>query len=203
MDRLRKKKKLLGVEREASIVRKKVNIQKILLGTIATAGILSLALLAPNALQILRILDGGKTRRKNPKYIFGTAFEKLLEKDFIRIDKTTKGKFVRLTESGKNALGEMIARQPDQRKHVRWDGRWRVVIYDIHDSRKTTRQKLMRTIREFGFVRLQDSVWVYPYDSEALLILLKSYLKTGREILYMVVEKIEGDETLKKHFELP
>ncbi len=163
---------------------------------------MSLALLGPNALQILRILDGGKARRQNPKYLFGNSFEKLLGKGFIRVEKTASGKFVRLTEYGKRALAEMIAKQPDQRKHRSWDGRWRVVIYDIRDSRKTTRQKLMRTIREFGFVRLQDSVWVYPYDSEALLVLLKSYLKTGKEILYMVVEKIEGDETLRKHFDL-
>jgi hypothetical protein len=67
-----------AVERGAKTVRRRTNIQHVLLRTIATAGVLSVALLAPNALQVLRMFDGGKSRRMNPKYLFGSAFEKLL-----------------------------------------------------------------------------------------------------------------------------
>jgi CRISPR/Cas system-associated endoribonuclease Cas2 len=191
-----------NIESEARKVRMRVNIQHVLLHTIAAAGVLSLVMLAPNALQVLRMFDGGKVRRKDPKYLFASAFEKLLAKKVIMIETTERGKRVRITELGKYELARMVARTPDTRKHKRWDKRWRMVIYDIKEERKATRLRLQEMLRSFGFYRLQNSVWVYPHDTEALVILLKADFKIGGEVLYVVVEKIENDSSLKKHFGL-
>lgn len=190
------------VESEARRVRRRTSIQHVLLHTIAAAGILSVALLAPNALQVLKMFDGGKARRMNPKYLFSSAFDRMLMKGLIRIDRTTKGSFARLTDAGKNELAKYVARHPDTRRHGRWDGRWRMVIYDIREQRRATREQLKELLRAFGFYRLQHSVWVYPYDSEALLILLKANFKLGNEVRYLVVEQIENDRKLKSIFNL-
>ena len=61
---------------------------------------------------------------------------------------------------------------------------------------------LQRTLRAFGFYQLQASVWVYPYECEELLILLKAEFKVGRDVLYRVVEKVEGDDKIKEYFGL-
>ena len=53
-----------------------------------------------------------------------------------------------------------------------------------------------------GFVRLQDSVWVYPYDCEDLIVLLKADFKIGKDVLYMIVDEMEGDTHLRKEFGL-
>ena len=190
------------IEHEAAVVRRRTNIQKVVLRTVATAGLLSVALFAPNALQVLRMFDGGKGRRLNPKYLIGNAFEKLLAINFIEFVNTKKGRFVRLTESGKLKLGGMIARSPDARVGKRWDKRWRIVIYDINEKRKVTRNHLQRTLLNFGFCKLQNSVWVYPHDCEDLIIMLKADFKIGSEVLYMVVEKIENDMSLRRYFGL-
>lgn len=189
------------IEAEARRVRVNTSIQHVLLRTIATAGLLSVALLAPNALQVLKMFDKGKSRRMNPKYLFGSAFEKLLMKGMVTIENTAHGKFVRLTEKGKFALESKISRAPTN-KPRRWDKRWRVVIYDIREQRKSLRLKLKDVLRAYGFYRLQDSVWVYPYDCEDLLILLKANYKIGNEVLYLVVERVENDKRLKDHFAL-
>lgn len=190
------------LEQEAKIVRRKTNIQKVVLHTIATAGVLSLALLAPNALQVLRMFDGGKTRKHDPRYLIGTAFEKLCARGFIVIENSPDGKRVHLTKEGKILLARTVASSPDSRKKARWDKRWRMVIYDIREERTGTRIKLRRSLQSFGFYKLQNSVWVYPYDCEALLILLKADFKIGRDVLYVIVEKIEHDVHLKEHFGL-
>lgn len=57
-------------------------------------------------------------------------------------------------------------------------------------------------MRTLGFARLQDSVWVYPYDCEDVMALLKADLKLGAAMLYMVVEHIENDTHLRKQFSL-
>ena len=192
------------IEDEAKVIHRRTNIQKVILRSIATAGVLSLALLAPNALQLLATVDNtsGRKRRMNPKYLIDSSFAKLLAKGHVRIEHGPKGKLVRLTDEGKRALGRMIALTPDQRKHRRWDKRWRMVIYDIKEKRRGTRVALQRNLRSFGFYQLQASVWVYPYECEDLLVLLKADFKIGRDVLYGVVEKVEGDEQMKEYFGL-
>ena len=51
-----------------------------------------------------------------------------------------------------------------------------------------------------GFMRLQDSVWIYPYDCEDLIALFKADSKIGKDILYMIVEALEYDEPVKSYF---
>ena len=57
-------------------------------------------------------------------------------------------------------------------------------------------------LRSFGFICLQNSVWVYPYECQEIIDLLKQYLELKEEALYMTVESIENDKWLKKEFEL-
>lgn len=190
------------MERGAKEVRRRTNIQHVLLHTVAAAGLLSVALLAPNAMRVLGVFDGGKKRRMDPKYLFGTAFERLFTKGMLTVEHTEYGKHVRLTDKGQHELARMVARKPDTRLHRRWDKRWRMVIYDIKEERKLVRMQLQECLSAFGFYKLQQSVWIYPYDCEALLILLKADFKIGQEVLYVVVEKIENDQKIKEYFEL-
>ena len=196
--------KIMTVEAGAREVRRRTNIQKIVLRTIATAGILSVALLAPNALRLLAVTEKGegKRRRMNPKYLIDTAFGKLRTRGLIMIEEGPGGKIIRLSKEGEHKLGTMLAKSPDTRKHKKWDRRWRMVIYDIPEVRKGTRIALQRTLLAFGFYQLQASVWIYPYECEELLILLKADFKIGKNVLYGVVEKVEGDEKIPEYFDL-
>lgn len=49
-----------------------------------------------------------------------------------------------------------------------WDGRWRMVVFDVAEVDRTVRQKLRRTLREAGLGRLQDSVWISPQPLDSL-----------------------------------
>ena len=57
-------------------------------------------------------------------------------------------------------------------------------------------------LESVGFAKLQDSVWIYPYDCEDLVALLKADFKIGKDALYLVVEEMEGERDLKRHFSL-
>ena len=190
------------VEQGARKVRRNTSIRHVLLRTIAGAGLLSVALLAPNAMQVLRMFDGGKRRKMDPKYLFGTTFEKLLLRGMVVIVHKDGGKYVKLTAEGKHELARMVGRSPDERKHKRWDKRWRIVIYDIKEERRLLRMRLQGILSTFGFYKLQNSVWIYPYDSEALVTLLKADFRIGGEVLYMVVEQVENDRKIRDHFGL-
>ena len=88
------------------------------------------------------------------------------------------------------------------KKPKRWDGKWRVLIFDIPERRKSVRDKVRLTLTAIGFKRLQNSVWVYPYDCEDLITLLKADFKIGRDLLYLIVDSIENDAILRDWFDI-
>ena len=183
-----------GIEHKSRRRRTNANLQKIILETIASAGILGLALLAPNALQALKSLGFKKSRRIES---IKEARKRLVRASLI----SYKNNSLELTKKGEAKLGQLELREYKIKKPNKWDKRWRVLIFDIDEKRKSLRDKIRNTLMSIGFIRLQDSVWVYPYDCEDLIALLKTDFKVGTELLYMIVDSIENDAVIKKQFD--
>jgi CRISPR/Cas system-associated endoribonuclease Cas2/predicted transcriptional regulator len=192
-----------NLEQEIKKKDKRKNIQKIILSTIFAVGVLGVALVAPNILSAIKKLEGSFKRKKNLKYSINDSFARLREKGLIEIVEINGKKVARLTEKGESKLDFLEKHNFKLKIPKKWDGRWRVVIFDIKESRSKTRFLLRKTLSQIGFVRLQNSVWLYPYDCEDLISLLKADFKIGKDVLYMIVEKLENDWPFIKEFNLP
>ena len=84
----------------------------------------------------------------------------LEDNQFLESDLVSGDRVYRLTERGRmHALG---GRDPEQQWVRSWDGRWRMVVFDIPNKRTTQRVKLRRYLKDQGFGCLQNSVWVTP-----------------------------------------
>lgn len=187
------------IETEARRRRRRGYIRDALLASLVISGVVLVASIAPNAFAQLRYLPSMK--RAQLRYQTKTTLGRLAAQGLIKFEKRDGKSYARITPSGKKALA--LAQQKAtliEGKKRRWDKRWRVVIFDIQERRRRTRDRLRITMRELGFVHLQDSVWVYPYDCEDLMALLKADLKLGSAVLYMVVEHIENDKHLRAEF---
>lgn len=176
-------------------------MEKAALGAIASVGIIGMAILAPNAIQALE--QTGLIKRRNyTKRSANRAIERLLEKGWISIEQTPRGKMVRLTGHGEAILRIAEASEYKFKKPKRWDKKWRIIIFDVSEKRRSTREKLRLTLIQIGFIRLQNSVWVYPYDCEDLIKLLKADFKIGKDVLYIIADSVENDSALRKSFSL-
>ncbi len=185
------------LEHEARRTRRNKNVQRAVLLTVGAVGIIAVAAMAPNALQLL-----GYGRKKGKfTYQAKTAAGRLAEKGYIVFVESGGKKYIRITPLGERAL-MLVQGQMQSRRKRRWDKRWRLVIFDVPEYRRRIRDKLRRQMSSFGFVRLQNSVWVYPYDCEELVALLKADLHIGKDVLYVIVEKIENDLQIRKLFGL-
>jgi phenylacetic acid degradation operon negative regulatory protein len=72
----------------------------------------------------------------------------------------------RLSESGRLlALG---GRDPIAQWTRPWDGRWRMVLFDLPEARASARVKLRRFLQNSGFGFLQNSVWITPDPLNAI-----------------------------------
>lgn len=178
-------------------------IGQIVLGSLAGVGMLTLTLAAPNIFQVLKTIEGfnqKKYRRyRSPAYL-RTVVKRLERKKLIKVYKRRGEVVLSITEKGKRKL---VRHQLQERKAVKsWDGKWRMIIFDINEKVRWKRDELRQDMQEFGLIRLQDSVWVYPYECEEIINLLKSQYGMGEELLYIVAAEIENDGHLKKKFHL-
>lgn len=92
--------------------------------------------------------------------------EKFLEQQGARKGASLDERACRLTESGRIiAMGGI---DPVTAWERPWDGRWRLVLFDLPETRNKQRVKLRRVLKDLRFGYLQNSVWLSP-DSLATL----------------------------------
>jgi len=82
--------------------------------------------------------------------------QKLVERD----PATPDDRLYRLTWRGR--LHTLGGRDPEARWSREWDGRWRLVVFDVPMGQDTHRRRLRRYLRDRGFGYLQKSVWITP-----------------------------------------
>lgn len=191
----------MGVlERSAKSKRRWGTFRRSLLAAAAVGGVVLIAAAMPNVAQLLKYFPGYKKGARFNYRTKSTLGRLVATGHLVFVEKNGK-RYARLTEKGKRAFELETMRRPPIKK--RWDRHWRVVIFDIPERRKSVRARLRRFMKEYGFVRLQDSVWIYPYDCEDLIALAKAHFHIGADVLYMIVERLERDNHLRQHFSLP
>jgi len=187
----------MGVlEKESKTRSRRANIQKLMLASVAVAGGISVALVAPGVLGAMGKL--GLIPSARQLEIIKRSRSRLVARGLL----VYQGNMLRLTAKGEQVLRRLELHDFKLRKPKRWDRKWRILIFDIPERRKGLRQKIRYTLKAIGFVRLQDSVWAYPYDCEDLVTLLKADFKVGKDLLYLIVDSLEYDKPLKEYFGL-
>ena len=190
------------LEKSSRKRQRKANIKYALLASVAIAGLIPFAIVAPNALQLLKssgLLEGIKNLRRGSIY---NARRRLITQGLLEFEQTGRGKFLRITPIGEKVLRKLELHNFKLKKPKRWDKKYRLVIFDIREAKKRVREQIRITLQQIGFYRLQNSVWVYPYDCEEVITLLKADYEIGSEVLYIIAEEIENDYKLREFFEL-
>lgn len=177
----------------------RVDVQHILL-TAVGSGVFSMGALVENALRTLTAFKKDDRRYRSSYYV-QNAIGKLQKNGLLRLDKKGSTSLARLTGEGERELEKYTA-ESETLKPKKWDGKWRLVIFDIKETKKGKRDRIRRNLVRFGFEKLQNSIWVYPYECEDLITLLKADCKIDKEVLYIVSEKIPDDGWIKKKFGL-
>lgn len=172
---------------------------------IAVAGIIGVALVVPNALQALARLGlVPKGRGTYKRYYVNKAFQKLTDRRLIVVHKNRYGKEnVCLTKKGLDVLAKYQIKEAVPKIPKQWDGKWRVVVFDIREQKRDLRASIRASLKDFGFVFMQQSVWIFPYPCDEFVSLLKLSFHLRNAIRYMVVEELDDDVFFRKFFRLP
>lgn len=178
-------------------------MKNLLLRSIAVTGVISVALIAPKMTRLLKELDRPAKNRARLYQRITQGLNRLEQNGLVTVTGKYAERRVKITEKGREMMeqiefGEYVIPEP-----AFWDGKWRVLIFDIREKRRRTRTQLRRLLHGAGFVRVQDSVWVYPYPCDEFVSLVRAHLRSGiGEMRIFVAEALESDKDLREHFKL-
>ncbi len=84
-----------------------------------------------------------------------------------------------------------------------WDGKWRLLMFDIPERNSWARNLLRTKIREWNFAHIQRSIFITPFDCEKEIGAVLERLELQDAVFLMTVEHAGSlQNLLKKQFRL-
>lgn len=169
-----------------------MNIRK---GSLSYWVLLSLETVAKNSSILENFTYSGQMRAikgintQPSKKTLAETIRRLRLKGMVECERQQDGQIVlKLTSLGREFL--------DAKNDTVNDGKYRIIIWDIPESKRTIRNLLRRRLKDWGFVSLQRSVWVSQIN--VTFQLRKLIADLGIEKWVIVIES--DDPTLQSLF---
>ena len=132
------------------------------------------------------------------------SLEKLEGNEIIDLDEKDGEIFVKLKD--KNNLTvikySIKALLDYKKKEKKWNRKWFLVFFDVPEIQKNKRNYLRRFLIYIGFHRYQKSIYIFPYECEKEILLIKKIVEGAKYMKYIVAEKIEDEKIVKPLFKL-
>jgi phenylacetic acid degradation operon negative regulatory protein len=110
-----------------------------------------------------------------------------------RRDEKTGQRVMRLTAKGL-AAGR-VGDDPEQRWHRAWDGKWRMILFDLPEEQRATRHLLRQKLRVSGFGCLQRSAWISPDPLESLALELRALAVNAANLVLLDATPCGGESS--------
>ncbi|MFA6536756.1 MAG: hypothetical protein WC250_02155 [Candidatus Paceibacterota bacterium] len=107
-----------------------------------------------------------------------------------------------LTERGKEAgvlcnLDKLKLKVP-----AKWDGNWRIVIFDVPEKLKVVRESLRMHLNNLGFIELQKSAFIYPFPCFEEVSEVVNFYGAEKHVRMITASAVDNEESLKIQFDL-
>ena len=156
----------------------------------------------PKALKpLLGILSRKYSAKRRANFIKSLSY--LERKRLVSIAEKEGQQILTLSEDGKKRVLHFNLDQMAIKKPRRWDGYWRVVIFDIPERKKQGREALRSKLKQLGFHQLQKSCFIHPFDCRSEIDFISEVFEVSPFVNLIVAKEIDGTTHLRKVFGLP
>src|SRR3989338_7057767 len=107
-----------------------------------------------------------------------------------------------LTKDGEKKALKFRFDDMEIKKPKKWDKQWRIVIFDIPEKFKRAREALREKLKELGFVELQKSVFVHPFESKDEVDFIVEFFAIRPYVRFLRSDFITNEADLKLRFKL-
>ena len=158
------------------------------------------------------LADAGGLMSASYKQIYGFTPRKYKKSNFLsgvryalrtgKIEKIIKNNqvYFRLTGKGEKKLVRDFPLIWFQKQG--WDGLWRILPYDIKETKRYQREKLRDRLHQLGFRQFQKSVYLCPYPIEKEMVDFLKTLKLEGKVHLLLCQEIVGVEDRELAIEL-
>lgn len=178
-------------------------LTKTILAALLTGAAIFVALSSPQGTR--RLLKGLgyelKKGRERERFLWTIAYlrrRKYISQHYAK-DGTVK---IVLTEEGKKRALRYNLDTLALPRAKHWDGKWRIIAFDIPEKKKTGRHALTDQLKKLGCVMLQKSLWAWPYECKDEIDFIAEMFEIGPYVHYIVADSITSEKFLKYRFKL-
>jgi len=146
----------------------------------------------------------GENWKEIEKRALRRAIKSLYESKFIKAkyNKKKDAVTVVLTQDGKKKAITYKIFEEKIKKPKKWDGKWRIVLFDIPEWRKKDRDAFRLHLKHLEFYEFQKSVFVHPYDCRNEIDYIIETLNIREHVRFIVADTLDNELHLKQHFRL-
>ncbi len=147
-----------------------------------------------------KFLDWYESQDKGRRQRIRKTFFQLRRNRLVE-EKEINGKQVlMLSEDGKRRVLEYRIDDMKFNFSKRWDGKWRLVIFDVPERFKKAREVLREKLKEWKFYALQKSVFVTPYPCNDEIDFITEFYRISPFVRIVEAAKFDGAEDVKEFF---
>ncbi len=187
------------------VIRKNSRPYKILKYLAASAGILVVSTISPlGGANLVRALVREYFRKRSfEKSKFLRDLRNLQVRNLINWEDLGDGRVrIILTKGGKEKVLTYSVDDIRLNKEGGWDGKWRLVMFDIPHRHKLARDSFRIKLKGLGFYPIQKSVYITPYPCEDEIDFLTSLFNVRKHVLVIYVSHFEGESKLRHYFNI-
>ncbi|MFA5997253.1 MAG: hypothetical protein WC791_02065 [Candidatus Paceibacterota bacterium] len=177
----------------------KDEVVEIILSTLLVVGVLAVAVTMPNAVQLFKYFGP-----KNSKEQWGIrrSVSRLEKSGYIGKRKMQGVEYYVLTAAGKERAMRYKLKSMTIMRQKKWDGLWRIVMFDIPEDKKFARRALGHSIQKLGCVQYQKSVFITPFPCADVIDFAGECFDVRKHIRIITAKDVEGVGSIKKHFKI-
>ena len=173
-------------------------------GTFLAASIVfpGLPLIARPLIKSLNDAKRAKDQKEWEKYNqwrLRQIIKRMQNSKYVEIKEENDMQLVKITKKGREKLLKYDIEKM-QLDESSWDGKWRLIIYDVITPKRNNSEMFRRTITNLKLLKLQKSVYLTPFRCEDEIEYLRQVFEIGNEVLILTVKNLENEEAYRKYF---
>lgn len=130
----------------------------------------------------------------------GRIIKRLEKQEMISMTQEGNEIKIEITQKGKRRLLEYDFENLEIKARKR-DGKWRLIMFDIPNEKKVSRDAFRKKLVQIGCLMLQESVFVCAFPCKKEVDFLCHYLEISDYVTLATLEKIErGQQLIFKRF---
>ena len=184
---------MVGIKKKTTAVQ--------ILKAIALSGMVVVAMSSPyfglGVLKGIKNYNDKKTWRK-----FYNSLHYLKRRGYVKINNHGDQLNVVLTKNGKKIFETVNIETMEIQHHGNWDKKWRIVIFDVPNTKSKNRIAFSQKLRNLGFIMVQKSVWAYPYECYKEIAILRKFYEIEKFVSYFETIKPEDEIIWRGKFNL-